>query len=115
MNTHPFPPSDNNTLVYATHALPPSQPHLSWLEEGMRDQVVIFTMDVLGQEIMFKLHNPNFLAQLITERMNLAMDNYSNHIWLGNILNPLAPIVAPALFHNMQTLWHQPSHFNFSQ
>ncbi|KAG5606110.1 hypothetical protein H5410_027602 [Solanum commersonii] len=61
---------------------------------------------------MIILQNPNFLAQLVTEGMKLAMDNYVNHLWMENMLNPLAPVVAPILYHSMQPLWNLPRHFN---
>uniref|UniRef100_M1DER5 Uncharacterized protein n=1 Tax=Solanum tuberosum TaxID=4113 RepID=M1DER5_SOLTU len=44
--------------------------------------------------------------------MKMAMDNYLNHLWINNIMNPLAPAVAPMLHHNMQQHWGLPTHFN---
>lgn len=70
-------------------------------------------MVIIIQNPNFIIQNPNFLAHLITEGIRLAIDNYTNQIWLNNILNPLAPALAPTnFFHNMQYIWNQPSHFN---
>lgn len=86
----------------------------SWIELGLKDQAVIFTMDINGVNTMIILQNPNFLLQLVMEGMKMAMNNYVNHIWMENVLSPLAPAVAPTLFHNMQPLWNFPCHFNSS-
>ncbi|KAK4721319.1 hypothetical protein R3W88_011552 [Solanum pinnatisectum] len=76
------------------------------------NQKVLFKMDLNGHEVIVILQNPNFLAQLITEGMKLAMDNFLNHQWVNNVMNPLAPAVAPLIYHNIQHLWGMPSHFN---
>lgn len=42
----------------------------------------------------------------------LAMENYINRVWLNNVLNPLAPSIAPTLFHHMKYMWNLPNYFN---
>uniref|UniRef100_M1DKV1 Uncharacterized protein n=1 Tax=Solanum tuberosum TaxID=4113 RepID=M1DKV1_SOLTU len=42
----------------------------------------------------------------------MAMDNYVNHHWMENVPSPLAPAVAPTLFHNLQPQWSLLPHFN---
>lgn len=74
-------------------------------------QAMFFTIDLNGQEVMIMIQNSNFLSQIILEGMKLAVENYLNHLWLNNIMNPLAPMVAPSLHHNMQQHWGLPSHF----
>lgn len=69
-------------------------------------------MIINGQEEWIVLQNPNFLARLISEGMALAMGNYINHMWLANVLDPLAPALDPTLFHNMQAHWNLMQHFN---
>ncbi|KAH0776381.1 hypothetical protein KY290_007792 [Solanum tuberosum] len=92
-----IPTDAKSPVIYATQALPQTNPPLSWIELGLRDQAVFFTMDLNGQEVMIILQNPNFLSQLISKGMKLAMDNYLNHLWINNIMNPLASAVAPML------------------
>lgn len=108
----PLNPISNPTTIYATQALPLTQPPHSWLKVGLQNQATFFTLDIEGQEVMIILQNPNFLAQLVTEAMTLAMDNYTNHVWLNNILSPLAPAIAPHIFHSMQQMWEMSTHFN---
>lgn len=69
-------------------------------------------MIIEGQEIMVIIQNPNFLAQVVTEGMRMSLDNYMNHLWMANILDPLVPAVAPALYHPMHNHWNFPQHFN---
>ncbi|KAH0714834.1 hypothetical protein KY284_007739 [Solanum tuberosum] len=111
-NNTPFPLMSNPLVVYATEALPSKPTPFSWIELGLRVQVVFFTIDLNGQEVMIILQNPNFLSQLVSEGMKLVMENYLNHLWINNIMNPLAPTVAPMLHHNMQQHWGLPTHFN---
>lgn len=61
---------------------------------------------------MIIIQNPNFLAQLITKGMRLAMDNYVNHHWMENVLSPLARTVAPDLYHHIHLHWNLPHHYN---
>lgn len=109
----PLPPLiAPNIPVYATQTIPPSEPPLSWIGQGMQGQAVFFNLSINGQEIIFIIQNQNFLAQLITEGIILAMDNYMNHMWMANVLDPLAPAIAPTLFYNMHAQWTLPHHFN---
>ncbi|KAK4731536.1 hypothetical protein R3W88_024524 [Solanum pinnatisectum] len=48
--------------------------------------------------------NQNFLVQMITKGMRLEMDSYTNQVWLNNLLNPLAPVMALTTFHHMQQM-----------
>lgn len=40
------------------------------------------------------------------------MNNYMNHMWLENVLDPLAPVIASTLYFNMQQQWNLPPHSN---
>ncbi|KAK4340244.1 hypothetical protein RND71_041706 [Anisodus tanguticus] len=114
MENLPSPPPQfaQHHIIYATQPLDPMhQPHFR-IELGLQGQAVVFTMTINGVNTVIALQNPNFLAQIISEGMKLAMDNYMNHVWLHNVLNPLAPTVAPAIFHHMQVLWNLAPHFN---
>ncbi|KAJ8530085.1 hypothetical protein K7X08_036920 [Anisodus acutangulus] len=99
-------------LIYATQPLDPMHQPQSWIELGLQGQAVLFTMTINGVNTVIALQNPNLLAQIISEGMKLAMDNYMNHVWLHNVLNTFAPTVAPAIFHHMQALWNLAPHFN---
>lgn len=44
--------------------------------------------------------------------MRLEISNYINYLWLTNVLDPIAPTLAPTLFHNMQAHWNLPHYFN---
>lgn len=72
-------------------------------------------MDLNGQEVSIVLQNPNFLAQVITEGMRLATNNFLNHQVVNNIINPLTSEMAPLIYHNMQHMWGMPSHLNLNQ
>lgn len=71
-----------------------------------------FMIDLEGREVLIILQNPNFLAQLIMEGIRLGMENYTNQVWLKNIMNPLDPSISPTLFNHMQQMWNLPNHFN---
>lgn len=49
-------------LVIASHPVYPMHLPQSWIEEGLKDQVMIFTMDLNGTKTMIILQNQNFLA-----------------------------------------------------
>lgn len=103
----PAPPTD-----YILRPLPLEHQPTSLIENGLRGQAMFLSMNINNQETPIILQDPQVLAQLITEGMNLAMFNYMNHLWLANILDPIAPALAPALMHNMQAQWQCPHHFN---
>ncbi|KAM3284649.1 hypothetical protein P3S67_023448 [Capsicum chacoense] len=66
-------------------------------------------MRILGHETLVVLYNHNFLAQLISEGMEISIEHFVNHLWLANILEPLAKPVMPAFIHIMQTYWNLPN------
>ncbi|KAG5600457.1 hypothetical protein H5410_031827, partial [Solanum commersonii] len=106
------PTGCSHPLVVATQPVHPLHQPQSWIEYELRDQAVFFTMDINRVNTMIIIQNPNFLAQLITEGMKMAMDNYVNHYWMENVLSPLAPAMAPTMFHNMQPQWSLLPQFN---
>lgn len=58
------------------------------------------------------LQNHNFLAQLITEGMKIATQHLVNHMWMTNMLDPLAPHLAQGFVQTIQTLWNLPHHLS---
>lgn len=114
MNNYPQIPQQvfHHPRVVATQLVHPlHQPQL-WIELGLREQEAIFTMDINGENVMIIIENPNFPSQLIIKGMKMSMDNYMNHQWMKNVLNLLAPVIAPTRFHNVQLYWNLPHHFN---
>ncbi|XP_015057973.1 uncharacterized protein LOC107004257 [Solanum pennellii] len=113
MNNYPHPPqSPNPPLVFATQPIHPSHQPQSWVEMSLQGQAIIFSMDINGMETLVILQNQNFLAQLISEGMKVAMDFFVNQLWAANVLDPLAPAVTPAFIQTMQTLWNLPHHLS---
>lgn len=100
-------------MVVATQPLHPLYQTQLWIKHGLRDHAVFFTINVNGVNTMIIIENLNFLAQLITEGMRLAMDNYVNHHWLENVLSPLALAVALALYHHIHPHWTLSHHYNY--
>lgn len=99
----PFPPQipfHHPTYVSPPHL--PNQDPLTWIEQGLQSHATFIPMTINSQEVWIIFHNPNFLAQLISEGMTLDIGNYINHMWLANILELLAPALATILFHNIQ-------------
>nr|XP_033512504.1 uncharacterized protein LOC117277192 [Nicotiana tomentosiformis] len=115
-NLPPFPQQmENPPIIYVQP--PPAQDYqpLSWMEMGLLGHAVSFNLQINCQETIAILQNTHYLAQLITEGMRLAMNNYLNQVWLNNILHPLAPSLNLYLVHAMRNQWNMTSHFNSIQ
>lgn len=69
---------------------------------------ILFNFQINGQEMIVIFQNTHYLAQLITEGMRLARNNYLNQVWLNNILHPLAPSLNSHLVHAMRNQWNMP-------
>ncbi|XP_019227051.1 PREDICTED: uncharacterized protein LOC109208395 [Nicotiana attenuata] len=70
------------------------------------------TVPINGQEAIVILHNTQYLAQLITEGMRLAMNNYLNQVWLNNVIHPMAPSLNTRMAQTMREQWNMPPQFN---
>lgn len=66
-------------------------------------------MDISGREVLINYVEPKPSRD---DNRRLAMDYYINHVWLANVLDPLAPVVAPALYPNIHHHWNLPVNFN---
>lgn len=44
--------------------------------------------------------------------MQVAVNYYLNHVWINNVLNPLAPNMNVDLIQTMRGQWDLPHHFN---
>lgn len=74
------------------------------MEIDLQGHAALFFMDINRVESMIILQNSNFLAQLITEGMKIAMENFVNQMWMTNVMDPLLPAVTPAFLSTMQAL-----------
>lgn len=72
---------------------------------------ISFYVMLNGRETLIVHHNSHYLTQLISEGIWLSMNNYMNHIWLKNILHPIAPNLTPNRSQTMMGEWNLPPHF----
>ncbi|XP_033515561.1 uncharacterized protein [Nicotiana tomentosiformis] len=103
---------ENQTIFFIQPPIPQDHQPLSWIEQAVMGHAITFNMILDGQKTMIILHNLHFLAQLVSEGMHMAMSNYLNHIWLNNILHPLAPTMNANQAQAMRNHWNLPPHFN---
>lgn len=94
-------------LIFATELVHPLHQSQSWLETGLQNHAAIFSMDINGTETLIILQNQNFLAQLITEGMEIATEHLVNHMWMTNVLDPN---LDPSFMQTIQTLWNLSHH-----
>lgn len=87
MNNH----QGNQTVFFIQPPLPQNHQPLSWIEKALMVHAVSFNMILDGQDTMIILQNSHFLAHLVSEGLHMSMSNYYIHVWLDNILQPLAP------------------------
>lgn len=112
-NLPPFHPQMKKLqIIYVQPPAAQDYQPLSWMEVGLMGHAVSFNLQINGQQTIVILQNTQYLAQLISEGMRLAMNNYLNQVWLNNILHPLAPSINPHLVHAMRNQWNMPPHFN---
>ncbi|XP_015060445.1 uncharacterized protein LOC107006395 [Solanum pennellii] len=112
MNNIPQSYMAQHPLIFATEPVHPLHQSQSWLETALQNHAAIFSMDINGTEALIILQNHNFLAQLITEGMKIATQHLVNHMWMTNMLDPLAPNLAPGFVQAIQTLWNLPHHLS---
>lgn len=70
-----------------------------------------FNIMLNGRETVILLQNTHYLAQLILEGIRMAINNYMNHVWLNNVLQPITPNVTPNVTQMMMGEWSLPPHF----
>lgn len=70
----------------------------------MLGHAITFNIQINGQEMVIIIQNICYLAQLISEGMHLAMNNYTNQMWINNILHPLALTMNHTLIQNATPL-----------
>jgi len=102
----------NPQIIYVQSPQAQNYQPVSWMEMGLMGHACSFNVQINGQDSVIILHDTQYLAQLVTEGMRLAMNNYLNQAWLNTILQPLAPSVNPQLVHAMRNHWNLPPHFN---
>lgn len=106
-NLPPFPPQQPNLpVIYTQPPLPHDHHPTSWIELGLMGRAFSRQLNINGQVTIILIQNPQFLAQLISEGLHLAMSNYMNHIWVNNIMQPLVPGMNNNLVQAMRAQWN---------
>ncbi|KAH0737862.1 hypothetical protein KY290_036567 [Solanum tuberosum] len=82
--SHPPAPFPHPPLVFATQPVHPMHQTQSWVDMIPQGQAIIFFMDIHMVETLVILQNQNFMAQLISEGMKIAMEYFVNQINVGN-------------------------------
>lgn len=72
---------------------------------------ISFNIMLNGRETVIILQNSHYLAQPISEGIRLSMNNFMNHVWVNNILHPVASNSTPNITQMMMGEWNLPPHF----
>lgn len=70
----------------------------SWLEVGLQNHALTFTMKVNNQEVTILINNLRDLAQIIMEGMSLGTEIYGRYHWSmmeASYLEPYQPLHPP--------------------
>lgn len=70
----------NPPTYYVQPPVPPDHQPLSWIEMGLMRHAIPLNMMIDGQKTVLVLQNLYYLAQLVSEGMQLAIRNYINHV-----------------------------------
>ncbi|KAH0708849.1 hypothetical protein KY290_010362 [Solanum tuberosum] len=110
MNMNNPPPHQilQHPLLFATQPTHPLHLPQSWVEMSLQGHATIFSMEINRVETLVILQNQNFLAQLISEGMKIAMKFFCKPNVGGKCSGPLAPPVILSFIQTMQTLWNFP-------
>uniref|UniRef100_A0A3Q7FMC6 Uncharacterized protein n=1 Tax=Solanum lycopersicum TaxID=4081 RepID=A0A3Q7FMC6_SOLLC len=93
---------------YATHAAEPNLfPH-SWFEMSLRRQTLSFSKKAEGRSVMILIQNQTFLANVVSERMRMALETDNSHLWFSTMLRPTLSLNFTQLPFDYHPTWEMP-------
>lgn len=98
-------------MIYAQPPMPQNHQPTSWIELVLMRRAISLQLTINGQESVILIQNSQFLAQIVSEGLQLAINSYMNHIWVNNIMQPLAPCMNNNLVQEIYAQWNLPPHF----
>ncbi|KAF3649883.1 hypothetical protein FXO37_18744 [Capsicum annuum] len=81
---------------------------MSWIEMGLRGHATTFSVEINGVQLIVVLQNEKQLAQFVIGGMRITLENFVDHMWIMNNLNPSARTTLPGFLQTMQGLWNLP-------
>lgn len=97
-----------DNTIYATLAQNPNPTPHSWIELSMQGHTLSFSAEVEGREIVIILQNPTFIAQVISERIRMAMETHNYYLWMSTVLQPPLSLPFPQLPFYHSPTWEMP-------
>lgn len=80
-NNHTHPPQVPIPLILRSAPLPPNHQATSWLEVSLRDRQLSLQAIVDNKPIALLIQNPAYLAQVVKEGLDYAIEELGNQLW----------------------------------